>query len=58
MSNLNKIISILTQNDPNSTWEEYTTIQEIKEGLLSAMEGYTKEEENYIFYSNILKNLV
>lgn len=52
---LQQAINKLQTNDKNGTWNEVQTITELKECLISAMEGYEKTEENYLFYNRILE---
>lgn len=55
--NLTTATNKLMRNDKNATWNECTTIEELKEGLLESMKGYEEEEETYIFYKCILEKL-
>lgn len=54
---LEQAINRLQQNDPNGTWNEVESIEELKECLLEAMTGYEETEETYLFYQNILNQI-
>ena len=55
---LQNAIDLLMSNDPNGTWDECETIEELIEGLKEALKGYEKTEETFQFYQNILQNLI
>lgn len=55
---LQTVINRLMANDPNASWDECETLEEVAEGLLAAMEDYDETEETYQFYKSILNSIL
>ena len=55
---LQTVINRLMANDPNASWDECETLEEVAEGLRNAMEDYDETEETYQFYAKILSSIL
>jgi len=54
---LQHAINKLQKNDGNGTWDEITSIDELRNSLVEARKGYKQNEETYSFYQAILIDL-
>ena len=55
---LQTVINRLMANDPNASWDECETLEEVAEALRNAMEDYDETEETYQFYAGILNSIL